>query len=112
MFKRIRAMDSPLIVDFESNLEKASEYMKVLANRSRLMVLCKITREPHSVTELVELTGMTQPALSHQLAKLREDHMVTTERRGKEIYYSIANQKLADLVEHICYQFQCWGGSQ
>lgn len=105
-------MDSPFAVDFESNLDTATGYMKVLANRSRLMVMCKITREPHSVSELVELTGMSQPALSHQLAKLREDGMVKTERRGKEIYYSIANRKLSELVEHICYQFQCWGGSK
>jgi DNA-binding transcriptional ArsR family regulator len=105
-------MDSPFAVDFESNLDTATGYMKVLANRSRLMVMCKITREPHSVSELVELTGMSQPALSHQLAKLRDDGMVKTERRGKEIYYSIANRKLSELVEHICYQFQCWGGSK
>lgn len=105
-------MDSLFPVDFESNLDTATGYMKVLANRSRLMVMCKITREPHSVSELVKLTGMSQPALSHQLARLREDSMVKAERRGKEIFYSIANQQLADLVEHICYQFQCWGGSK
>ena len=102
-------MDSPFAVDFESNLNTATGYMKVLANRSRLLVMCKITREPHSVSELVELTGMSQPALSHQLAKLREDGMVKTQRRGKEIYYSIASRQLSELVEHICYQFQCWG---
>lgn len=105
-------MDSPFTVNFESNLDTATGYLKILANRSRLMVMCKITREPHSVSELVELTGMSQPALSHQLAKLRENGMVKTERRGKEIYYSIANHKLSELVEHICYQFQCWGGSK
>lgn len=105
-------MDSPFAVNFESNIDIAAEYMKVLANRSRLVVMCNITREPHSVSELVEITGMSQPALSHQLAKLREDGMVKTQRKGKEIYYSIANRQLTELLEYICYQFQCWGGSK
>lgn len=82
--------------------------MKMLANRGRLIVMCKISKRPYSVSELVLLTGMSQPALSLHLAKLREEEMVMTERRGKEIYYSIASQKLKELVEHISYKFQCW----
>lgn len=104
-------MDSPYPVDFDLNMNKAIDYMKILANRSRLLVMCKISREPHSVSELVALTGMSQPALSHQLAKLREEGMVSTERKGKQIYYSVASPALADLVEYVCYQFQCWGES-
>lgn len=101
-------MDSPFPVNFSSNIDSAIHYMKVLANRHRLMVVCKIAREPHSVSELIELTGMSQPALSMHLARLRDEAMVTTQRQGKEIYYSIANYDLKDLVEHVTYRFQCW----
>ncbi len=101
-------MDSPYPVDFSNNVDQATDYMKVLANRGRLIVMCKISRRPYTVSELVQLTGMSQPALSMHLAKLRDANMVTTNRDGKEIYYSIANAELKDLVEHICYRFQCW----
>ena len=101
-------MDSPFPVDFDTNVDEASHYMKVLANKHRLIVMCKIKSKPHTVSELVTLTGMSQPALSMHLAKLRDEGMVSTEREGKEVYYSIANNHLRDLVEHVCYRFQCW----
>lgn len=109
MFKEKQAVDSPFSVNFEKNLETATQYMKILSNKHRMLVMCKITQEPHSVSELVTLTGLSQPALSHQLAKLRDMNMVSTNRLGKEIYYSIANPELAGLIEDICYRFQCWG---
>lgn len=101
-------MDSPFPVNFNANIDTAISYMKVLANSHRLIVMCHITEQPRCVSELVALTGMSQPALSHQLARLRDEEMVATQRKGKEIYYRIANRQLASLVESICYQFQCW----
>ena len=101
-------MDSPFPVDYANNLNIATGYMKVLASRPRLIIMFNIRHEPHSVSELMQMTGMSQTALSHQLAKLRKIGMVMSERKGKEIYYSIANRRLSELVEYICYQFQCW----
>ena len=101
-------MDSPYPVNFQRNIANAARYLKILANSSRLIVMSKIVRHPHPVSELVVLTGMLQPALSMHLARLREEEMVRAERRGKEVYYSIANDELEDLVEHVCYRFQCW----
>lgn len=91
----------------EAIVDEAARYMKLLSHPRRLMVMCKITRKPHCVSELMALTNMSQTALSHQLAKLREENMVKTKRKGKEIYYSIADPQFADLVEHICRRFQC-----
>lgn len=105
-------MDSPFPVNLESNLDAATAHMKVLANRSRLLVMYKITRKPHTVSELIDVTGMSQTALSHQLAKLREDGMVHTQRQGKAVYYSIASCQLSELVEHIFYKFQCWADTK
>lgn len=105
-------MSSFFSTETEQALDEVTKYMKVLSHRSRLIVMCKVTRKPHSVSELIELTGMSQTALSHQLAKLREEKMVKAERKGKEIYYSIANQHLADLVEYICCKFQTRGNSE
>jgi len=101
-------MDSPFPVDFETNANEATHYMKVLANKGRLMVMCKISYRPYTVSELVAVTGMGQPALSMHLARLRQERMVTTTRRGKAVYYTIANSHLRALVEVICYRFQCW----
>lgn len=40
-------MDSPFSVDFDSNVDEASHYMNVLANKHRLIVMCKIKSKPH-----------------------------------------------------------------
>jgi ArsR family transcriptional regulator len=101
-------MDSPYLVNFEGNLINATHYMKILSNQHRLKVMCRIVHAPHTVSELVELTGISQPALSLHLAKLREEKMVEAKRDGKQVFYRIANHQLAALVEHICYQFKCW----
>lgn len=100
-------MDSPRPINFDSNVDKASHYMKVLANKHRLIVMCKIKSKPYTVSELVSMTGMSQPALSMHLAKLRDEGMVSAERAGKEVFYSIANDHLKGLVEHVCCRFQC-----
>ena len=48
-----------------------------------------------SVSEIVAQMGVTQPTVSHHLKILRDAGLVSAERRGKEIYYSLSQQNLA-----------------
>jgi DNA-binding transcriptional ArsR family regulator len=59
------------------------------------------------VNELQEITGLSQPALSMHLARLREEEMVTTEKSGRHVYYRIGDDRLADLVQYVCQRFSC-----
>ena len=58
------------------------------------------------VGELEEALGIRQPTLSQQLAVLRNEGVVNTERDGKRICYSLADPKLLQVLE-LLYRLYC-----
>jgi len=78
----------------EEQVCNAADFLKALANPNRLMILCFLRDGEFSVSELEEKLDLRQPTLSQQLARLREDDLVDTRRDGKQIYYSLSNDKV------------------
>lgn len=68
--------------------------LKSLANTDRLLILCHLAQEELNVSEIEEKTKVNQPTLSQQLTMLRKSNVVSTRRVGKQIYYSIKDEKL------------------
>ena len=95
-------MDKQMI---ESALD-ATDFLKALANQNRLLILCHLAEGEKSVTELEALLGIRQPTLSQQLARLREEELVSTRRKAKTIYYSLASTE-AGLVIQLLYKMFC-----
>jgi DNA-binding transcriptional ArsR family regulator len=85
---------------------EASDFLKVLANEHRLLVLCHLVDGEKSVTELGQLIGIRQPTLSQHLARLRAENLVETRREAKTVYYSLASRE-AGLVIHLLYKMFC-----
>lgn len=85
---------------------EAAAFLKALSHEGRLMILCHITEGEKSVTELEELIGARQSAVSQQLARLRIEGLVSARRDGKAIYYSIADERVRALVR-LMYQMFC-----
>jgi len=77
---------------------QAEEFLKALANRHRLMILCQLNGGERSVGVLQDAVGLSQSALSQHLARLREDRLVATRREGQTIYYSIASREAERLI--------------
>ena len=76
--------------------------LKLLANENRLLLLCiLITEGEVSVGELTERVGLSQPALSQHLAKLREDGLVSTRRTGTTIFYRISDPRVARIIANL-----------
>lgn len=80
----------------------ASAQLKAMAHENRLAILFHLYEGPKSVHQLEKLLNMRQPAVSQQLARLRADQMVSTERRGKQVHYSIASKDAETIVELLC----------
>lgn len=83
----------------------AAALLKALAHEGRLMTLCHLVGGEKSVTELEHLLGTRQAAVSQQLARLRQDNLVTARRAGKAIYYAIADARVAAVVAVLYDQF-------
>lgn len=80
--------------------------LKLLANRERLLLLCQIAKGRSCVSELEEELDIHQPTLSQQLGVLRRDGVVDTERDGKNIYYSIRDPRMLEILETL-YRIYC-----
>ena len=85
---------------------QASRLLKSLANDRRLLILCHLSENEKSVSELERLVGLSQSALSQHLARLRRDNLVQTRREAQTIFYSIASPE-ADAVLQTLYMIYC-----
>lgn len=85
---------------------EAEAFLKLMANRNRLMVLCVLLDKELSVSDLNECVPVSQSALSQHLSALREAGLVSTRRESQTIFYSIADERvhrvLATLYEVFC----------
>lgn len=90
---------------------EAAAFLKALSHEGRLMILCHITDSEKSVTELEELLGARQSAVSQQLARLRIEGLVAARRDGKAIYYSISDARVRAQVR-LMYQLFCGPDTQ
>jgi ArsR family transcriptional regulator len=81
-----------------------SEVCKTLANPKRQEILDNLRQKNMTVNELVEKTGISQANLSQHLAILRAKGIVTTHRKGINVYYSLSHSKIIkafDLISEV-----------
>ncbi len=70
---------------------------KALANDARFRILQTIAADgrEHTCQELIASLDMTPPAASNHLRILQQADLITTQRRGTQIYVSLAPSDLA-----------------
>ena len=95
--------DSSLMVD---NATHVAGILKQMANVNCLMILCAISADELSVSEINERVDLSQSALSQHLAKLREANLVQTRRDSQTIYYALADKKLINVMQ-VLYTNYC-----
>ena len=82
-----------------------SDLFKVFADSTRLRILHKLFNGPISVGVIADALDMSQSAISHQLKYLKDSNLVKSERNGKSIYYSLADDHIKTIfktgLEHI-----------
>ena len=77
----------------------ASEKLKVYAQPQRQMILSCLLRSERNVAEIGEATGIGQPALSQQLGELRRAGLVSTRKKAKQVWYTLANEAVRLCVQ-------------
>ena len=86
--------------------ENAVAALKLLANPERLLLLCQLSQGEFSVSELEEQLDIHQPTLSQQLGVLRNQGVVATRREGKNIFYSVADPAMLEILT-VLYRLYC-----
>lgn len=88
----------PISDDMAHSAADAAKFLKALAHKQRLMILCHLCSGEKYVGQLMEQLGMSQSATSQMLARLRDEGIVNTRRDGKMIFYRLATEGTAELV--------------
>lgn len=76
-----------------------ADFYKIFSDSSRVKILFILLNGPYCVKHLSEKAGMSQSAVSHQLAVLRHTNIVKQSRAGQTITYSLADDHVAMLLE-------------
>lgn len=90
---------------FVENAIKAADFLRALGQESRLIILCALTDGEKSVTELEQLLSARKAAVSQQLARLRLQGLVKTRREGKNIFYSLSDDRARQILEAVYDMF-------
>ena len=85
--------------------EEAAQFLKLMANPHRLMILCHLLGNEMSVGELNTHLPLSQSALSQHLAVLRNSGLVKTRREQQVIFYSLASTEVKAVMGELYQQF-------
>lgn len=79
--------------------KRQSQLFRALSHPVRLHILDILARQEACVCHLTAVLHRPQPYVSQQLAALREAGLVADRREGTLIYYRLADDRLAELLD-------------
>lgn len=90
----------------DDRLFEAVGLLEMLAQPVRLRVMCQLAERPENVSTLAAGCGLSQPAMSHHLRKLRDAGLVSTTRQGQQIVYRISAPEAQAILE-VLHRLYC-----
>lgn len=91
--------------DLRSRAREVARLLKTLSHPNRLLIACQLMEGEQGVGEIGAATGVAQPLLSRELARLRRDGLLKARRESRTVHYSLADERLANLVAALCEAF-------
>ena len=70
-----------------------------LADPNRILILYLLSEGPLNVNALVEKLELPQPTVSRHLKVLRERGLVSAERDGQSVYYTLTDRRVIDALD-------------
>ncbi len=87
-------------------LKQASERLKCVAHPHRLRIIEILLSGEYTVDTIARLCALTQPATSGHLRLMESKGLLRCERRGRTVYYSVAEPRLAGVLDCIRENYQ------
>ena len=90
----------------QDNAVHFAQQFKVLADPARLRLLSILCDEgcgPMSVSELTALSGLSQPTVSHHLAKMRDADLLAKRQTGRTVTEGVQKQAFTALRELLSF---------
>jgi DNA-binding transcriptional ArsR family regulator len=96
--KKTRPGEGMSTADMATRAGPVAGLLKTLGHPGRLVLVCTLVEGEYSVGQLEQKLDIHQPHLSQHLTVLREAGIVATRRDGKQIFYSLTEERAARLV--------------
>lgn len=79
--------------------EMQAQLCQSLGHTVRLRIIHALKAGPKSVSEIATAVEASQPTISRHLSVLRSTGLLTSQRKGIEVIYEIANPKIVEVCE-------------
>ena len=95
------AQDIEKLGELHDMASHAVELLKAMANEWRVMILCQLAEGERTVSELQEILGLSQSALSQHLAVLRREKIVKSRKHAQSVTYSLAGDEAPKVMNTL-----------
>ena len=85
----------------EETFEMAAECLKVMAHPVRLKMVNILMQGEFAVHEIAEVSGCSPNQTCEHLRLLKGHGLLSSERKGRTVFYRIASPQLPGLIECI-----------
>jgi ArsR family transcriptional regulator len=87
----------------KKEIAQTAAILKLLAEESRLKIICILKNGDHCVCEIIKHLGLPQNLVSHHLNKLKEAGLIKGEKDGFWVHYSLTDKgkKVAENIFKI-----------
>lgn len=82
----------------EKIIQNVAQTFKALGDPTRIKILYLLSQKECSVSEIVETLEISQSAVSHQLALLRNLRLVKYHRKGNIYYYAYDDEHVINIL--------------
>ena len=76
-----------------------ADFYKALSDSTRIKIISLLANHQLCVCDIASLLNMTKSAISHQLQNLREMNLIKGIKKGKEVFYSLADKHVLEVFE-------------
>ncbi len=88
--------------DLKANAGAMAARLKLMSHPERLLMLCRMDEGEVSVSELVELSGLSQSSVSQHLAMLREEGVVSIRGEAQTRFYALKDPVVRAIIHTLC----------
>lgn len=85
----------------QERAEEAADFLKSLASKPRLLILCALVSGPRLAGELGAILAINPANLSQHLTRLRDEGLVRAEREGNTMRYSLASDRVEPFINAL-----------
>ncbi|MCE9643479.1 MAG: metalloregulator ArsR/SmtB family transcription factor [Candidatus Andersenbacteria bacterium] len=83
--------------------DQIETFGKGIGNATRYKIVEALADGPKSVTELAKIVEVSQPVMSQHLKTLKSSNLVTDQRRGQEVIYTVNSKYLLELIKNLTH---------